>query len=95
MDTIFLWPPLLWAARIVLLMALGVFGVGLVVFIVRVLHPRNLWTLLTGHVPAIFPPDGRFAAMELGGVVTIRYVPDAAMPDDHIENGRPRRPQPN
>lgn len=98
MDTIFLWPPVLWAARIVLLMALAVTGVCVAVFIVRVLHPRNIWALLTARAPSILPADGRFAVLEVGGGITIRCLPDSVLRDPHPANDRPaapRRPQPN
>lgn len=94
MDTLFLWPPVLWAARVVLLMTLVVIGVGVVVFIVRVLHPRNVWAMLTGHLPSVFPASGQVASVELGGGVTVRYLPEIVM-SDLVANSRPRPPQPN
>jgi hypothetical protein len=100
MDTILLWPPVLWAARICLLMALVVIGIGGALFFARILHPRNLLALLTGEAPAIFPADGRWGVVELGCGFTVRCIPASVLSESHPANGRPaasppKRPQPN
>jgi hypothetical protein len=69
MERLFLWPPLLWSVRVLLLLyAAGVAYVS-ALFLARFLRPGNAWALMSGGLPRIGRVEG--TAKVLGQEVTL------------------------
>ena len=69
MNEILLWPPVLWTARVLLLILLGGGVLTASLYLVRFLRPRNLWALLTAELPAFRRVGG--TAKVLGQELTL------------------------
>ena len=76
MRHLLLWPPLLWAVRLLLL----VYAVAILyvtsLYLARFLRPRNAWTLMSGALPSLTRVEG--TAKVMGQELTVNANLDNA-----------------
>ncbi|HEX8362530.1 MAG TPA: hypothetical protein VF613_20590 [Longimicrobium sp.] len=63
MRYLLLWPPLLWALRLLLLVYAGGILYISSLYLARFLRPRNAWMLLSGGLPSLTRVEGTAKVM--------------------------------
>jgi hypothetical protein len=74
MRHLLLWPPLLWAVRLLLLVYAGGILYITSLYLARFLRPRNAWTLMSGTLPSLTRVEG--TAKVLGQELTLNAEVD-------------------